>query len=329
MTMKILVVGGAGYIGSHTVSELLKKGYEVLVFDNLSSGHKEAVECPLVEGDLLNKKQIEKVFENQKIDGVVHFAALSAAGESMKEPGRYFENNLQGGVNLLEAMKKFGVNRIVFSSSCAIYGYPEKLPVNEEEDKKPVSVYGETKLMFEKILYWYDQLFGIKSVSLRYFNAAGASLDGSIGEDKRPLTNIIPVAMKVVLGQQEKFTLFGDDYPTPDGTCIRDYVHVLDLAEAHIKALDYLFKENESNQFNVGTGRGYSNKEVLEMIKRVTGVDFKIEVGSRRPGDPAAIFADNSKIKRILGWEPKYSGLETIIETAWNWHKNHPQGFAK
>ena len=329
MTMKILVVGGAGYIGSHTVSELLKKGYEVLVFDNLSSGHKEAVECPLVEGDLLNKKQIEKVFENQKIDGVVHFAALSAAGESMKEPGRYFENNLQGGINLLEAMKKFGVNRIVFSSSCAIYGYPEKLPVNEEEDKKPVSVYGETKLMFEKILYWYDQLFGIKSVSLRYFNAAGASLDGSIGEDKRPLTNIIPVAMKVVLGQQEKFTLFGDDYPTPDGTCIRDYVHVLDLAEAHIKALDYLFKENESNQFNVGTGRGYSNKEVLEMIKRVTGVDFKIEVGSRRPGDPAAIFADNSKIKRILGWEPKYSGLETIIETAWNWHKNHPQGFAK
>jgi len=329
MTMKILVVGGAGYIGSHTVSELLKKGYEVLVFDNLSSGHKEAVECPLVEGDLLNKKQIEKVFENQKIDGVVHFAALSAAGESMKEPGRYFENNLQGGVNLLEAMRKSGVNRIVFSSSCAIYGYPEKLPVNEEEDKKPVSVYGETKLMFEKILYWYDQLFGIKSVSLRYFNAAGASLDGSIGEDKRPLTNIIPVAMKVVLGQQEKFTLFGDDYPTPDGTCIRDYVHVLDLAEAHIKALDYLFKENESNQFNVGTGRGYSNKEVLEMIKRVTGVDFKIEVGSRRPGDPAAIFADNSKIKRILGWEPKYSGLETIIETAWNWHKNHPQGFAK
>jgi len=329
MTMKILVVGGAGYIGSHTVSELLKKGYEVLVFDNLSSGHKEAVECPLVEGDLLNKKQIEKVFENQKIDGVIHFAALSAAGESMKEPGRYFENNLQGGVNLLEAMRKSGVNRIVFSSSCAIYGYPEKLPVNEEEDKKPVSVYGETKLMFEKILYWYDQLFGIKSVSLRYFNAAGASLDGSIGEDKRPLTNIIPVAMKVVLGQQEKFTLFGDDYPTPDGTCIRDYVHVLDLAEAHIKALDYLFKENESNQFNVGTGRGYSNKEVLEMIKRVTGVDFKIEVGSRRPGDPAAIFADNSKIKRILGWEPKYSGLETIIETAWNWHKNHPQGFAK
>jgi len=327
--MKILVVGGAGYIGSHTVSELLKKGYEVLVFDNLSSGHKEAVECPLVEGDLLNKKQIEKVFENQKIDGVIHFAALSAAGESMKEPGRYFENNLQGGVNLLEAMRKSGVNRIVFSSSCAIYGYPEKLPVNEEEDKKPVSVYGETKLMFEKILYWYDQLFGIKSVSLRYFNAAGASLDGSIGEDKRPLTNIIPVAMKVVLGQQEKFTLFGDDYPTPDGTCIRDYVHVLDLAEAHIKALDYLFKENESNQFNVGTGRGYSNKEVLEMIKRVTGVDFKIEVGSRRPGDPAAIFADNSKIKRILGWEPKYSGLETIIETAWNWHKNHPQGFAK
>ncbi|MGB9637243.1 MAG: UDP-glucose 4-epimerase GalE [Microgenomates group bacterium] len=326
--MKILVTGGAGYIGSHTVRELVAQGYEVAVFDNLTSGHEESVKCPLTTGDLLNKEEIEAVFEKEKFDGVIHFAALSAAGESMKEPARYFENNLQGGVNLLEAMRKAQVNKIVFSSSCAIYGYPEKLPVDEEEAKKPVSVYGETKLMFEKILYWYDRLFGIKNVCLRYFNAAGASLEGDIGEDKRPLTNIIPVAMKVVLGQQEKFSLFGNDYPTPDGTCIRDYVHVLDLADAHIKAINYLAEKSESNYFNVGTGKGYSNKEVLSMISKITGVDFKIEVGPRRAGDPAAIYADNSKIKKVLGWEPKHSDLETIIKTAWNWHKTHPKGFA-
>ena len=326
--MKLLVSGGAGYIGSHTVRELLKQGYEVVVFDNLTSGHKESVNCPLVVGDLLNKGEIEAVFQKEKFAGVIHFAALSAAGDSMKEPARYFENNLQGGVNLLEAMRKAQVNKIVFSSSCAIYGYPEKLPVDEEETKKPVSVYGETKLMFEKILFWYDQLFGIKNVCLRYFNAAGASLEGDIGEDKRPLTNIIPVAMKVVLGQQDKFSLFGNDYPTPDGTCIRDYVHVLDLADAHIKAINYLVEKNESNFFNVGTGKGYSNKEVLEMIKKVTGIDFKIEVSPRRAGDPAAIYADNEKIKKVLGWEPRYSDLETIIKTAFSWHKTHPKGFA-
>lgn len=327
--MKVLVVGGAGYIGSHTVAALLEKNHKVVVFDNLSSGHKQAIKCPFIVGDLLNKEDINQAFQKDKFDGVIHFAALCAAGESMKEPGRYFEINLQGGVNLLEAMRKNGVNKIVFSSSCAIYGYPEKLPVDEEVEKKPVSVYGETKLMFEKILYWYDQLFGIKNVCLRYFNAAGASLDGSIGEDKFPLTNIIPVAMKTALGQQEKFTLFGDDYPTPDGTCIRDYIHVVDLADAHLKSLDYLIQGNPSNYFNVGTGKGYSNKEVLEMIKKVTGVDFKIEIGPRRPGDPVAIYADNTKIKNTLAWEPKYSDLKTIIETAWNWHKNHPHGFDK
>jgi len=247
----------------------------------------------------------------------------------MKEPARYFENNIQGGVNLLEAMRKNGVDKVVFSSTCAIYGYPDSLPVVEEESKKPVSVYGESKLMFENILKWYDQLFGIKNVCLRYFNACGASLDGSIGEDHDPETHIIPVAMQVALGQREKFTVFGEDYQTPDGTCIRDYIHVLDLASAHIKALEYLNEKKESNYFNVGTGRGYSNKEIIKTIKEVTGVNFEVEIGPRRPGDPDAIYADNTKIKKELGWEAKSSDLETIIKTSWEWHKNHPQGYGK
>lgn len=325
--MKILVTGGAGYIGSHTVSLLQEKGYEVVVFDNLVYGHKQAVSCPLVVGDLLNKKQINEVFEKNKLGGVIHFAAYALAGESMEKPGEYFKNNILGGLNLLEAMRIYKVDKIVFSSTCAIYGYPKRLPVTEGESKKPVSVYGESKLIFEKILGWYDKIFGIKNVCLRYFNACGASLDGSIGEDHNPETHIIPVAMKVALGQKEKFVVFGDNYHTPDGTCIRDYIHVLDLADSHIKALEYLFNQNESNYFNVGAGRGYSNKEIVEMIKKVTGVDFKVEIGPPRPGDPDAIWADNSKIRKVLGWKPKYSDLKTIIKTAWNWQKNHPKGF--
>lgn len=332
--MKILVTGGAGYIGSHTVAELLKQGHQVIVFDNLISGHKEAIKCPLVIGDLLHKEEIASAFEEENFEAVVHFAAFAAAGESMENPAKYFENNIQGGVNLLEAMRKFNVDKIVFSSTSAVYGFPDKLPVVEEESlpagrqgKKPVSVYGESKLMFEKILDWYDQIFKIKSVRLRYFNAAGASLDASIGEDKQPLTNIVPVLMNTALGKSEKFILFGDDYSTPDGTCIRDYVHVLDLASAHVKALKYLSLNNESNYFNMGTGKGYSNKEVLEMVKKVTEIDFKVEIGPRRSGDPDAVYADNAKIKKVLDWEPKYSDLETIIKTAWKWHKTHPQGF--
>jgi UDP-glucose 4-epimerase len=328
--MKLLITGGAGYIGSHTVRELQRQGgYEVVVFDNLAYGHKEAVkDCPLVVGDLLDQQEIEKVFEQNKFAGVIHFAAYALAGESMKEPAKYFKNNILGGLNLLEAMKNFGVKYIVFSSTCAIYGYPKKLPVGEEQEKKPVSVYGESKLAFEKILGWYDQIYGIKNVSLRYFNACGASLDGSIGEDHNPETHIIPVAMQAALGHREKFTIFGNDYNTPDRTCIRDYIQVIDLARAHLKALEYLFSGNKSNYFNVGTGKGYSNKEILEMIKKISGVNFPVEIGARRPGDPDAIYADNSKIKKILNWEPKYSDLKTIIKTAWNWHKSHPNGYA-
>jgi len=326
--MKILVTGGAGYIGSHTVGELQRQGFEIVVFDNLVYGHKESVPCPLFVGDLLNKSQINEVFEKNKFDGVIHFAAYALAGESMEKPAKYFENNILGGLNLLEAMKNFGVKYIVFSSTCAIYGYPQKLPVGEEEEKKPVSVYGESKLAFEKILNWYDQIYEIKNVCLRYFNACGASLDGSLGEDHHPETHIIPVAMQVVLGQKEKFTIFGDDYQTSDGTCVRDYIHVLDLAYAHIKALEYLFAGGNSNYFNVGTGKGYSNKEIIEKIREVSGINFPVEIGPRRKGDPDAIYADNSKIKKILNWKPEYSDLETIIKTAWNWHKNHPCGFA-
>lgn len=324
---KILVTGGAGYIGSHTVFELLKQNYEIIIFDNLIYGHKQALKCPLIKGDLLNSEEINQAFEKEKFDGVIHFAAYALAGESMEQPAKYFQNNIQGGLNLLEAMKVHQVSHFVFSSTCAIYGYPDKLPVSEEESKKPVSVYGESKLMFETILGWYDRLYGIKNICLRYFNACGASLDGLIGEDHRPETHLIPVAMKSVLGQQENFLLFGDDYPTPDGTCVRDYIHVLDLASAHIKALEYLFKAKKSNYFNVGTGQGYSNYQIIEMIKRVTEVDFKVEIIQRREGDPAAIYADNRKIKKVLGWKPKYSDLKTVIETAWLWHKTHQRGF--
>lgn len=325
--MKILVTGGAGYIGSHTVAELLKAGHDIVVFDNLVYGHKESIKCPLVVGDLLHKEEIAAVFDKEQFDGVIHFAGYSLVGESMQVPAKYFENNLLGGANLLEAMKNHGVNKIVFSSSCSQYGFPEKLPVVEEESKKPLSVYGETKLMFEKILSWYDNLFGIKNVCLRYFNACGASLDGSIGEDHKPETHLIPLVMQTALGQRDKQIIFGDDYKTPDGTNIRDYIHVLDLASAHIKALEYLAKGNPSDYFNLGTGTGYSVKEIISTIKSVSGVDFKVEIGPRRLGDPDAIFADNTKIKKVLKWEQKYSDLETIIKSAWNWHKTHPRGY--
>lgn len=245
----------------------------------------------------------------------------------MLEPAKYLENNIQGGLNLLEAMRKNKVNKIVFSSTCAIYGYPKKLPATEEEEKKPVSVYGESKLVFERVLAWYDRLFEIKNVCLRYFNASGASLDGSIGEDHQPETHIVPIALAVALGQKEKFILNGIDYKTPDGSCVRDYIHVLDLATAQLQAMDYLKTSGESNFFNVGTGWGYSNKEVLAMVKKVTGRDFKVEIGPRRAGDPAMIYADKTKIKKMLGWEAKYSDLETIIRTAWRWHNHHPGGY--
>lgn len=322
---KILVTGGAGYIGSHTVKVLQDQGYEPVVFDNLVNGHRESINCKFIEGDLLEKDDIINTFKNHTFDGVIHFAAYAAAGESMQIPSKYFENNIMGGINLLEAMKESNVKTLVFSSTCAIYGFPERLPVTESESKKPVSVYGESKLMFEKVLEWYDKLFSIKSICLRYFNASGAALDGSNGELHDPETHLIPVAIEAALGKREKFMMFGNDYNTTDGTCVRDYIHVLDLASVHIKALEYLFAGHSSDAFNVGTGHGYSNKEILDMVKDVSGKDFEVEIGPRREGDPDAIYADNSKVKEVLGWEPQYSDLKTIVESAWKWHSKRIQ----
>lgn len=326
--MKILVTGGAGYIGSLTVKLLQEKDHDVVVFDNLVYGHKEAVFVPLVQGDLAeDKKTLEKVFQDHNFEAVIHFAAYALSGESMQNPYKYFYYNLNGGLNLLEAMVKHTVKHIVFSSSCTVYGNVQKLPVSEEAPINIVNVYGETKYTFEKMLDWYDKIFGLKSARPRYFNASGAALDGSLGEDHDPETHIIPNAIKAALGQTPYFSLYGDDYPTKDGTPIRDYIHVLDLADVHIKALDYLMSGGESDYFNVGVGRGYSNKEVVEMVKKVTEKDFEVRVLPRRLGDADVIYADNTKAKKILGWQPQYSDLETIVKTAYLWHSTHPSGY--
>lgn len=318
---KILVTGGAGYIGSITVKRLEKEGYEIVVYDNLVYGHKEAVSSKLVVGDLTDKNFLFKSLDGEDFDGVVHFAAYALAGDSMSNPYKYFFNNTIGGLNLLEFMRYKKIPHIIFSSTCAIYGYPQKLPVDENEEKKPESVYGESKLMFERILGWYDKIYGIKHINLRYFNASGAALDRSIGENHNPETHIIPIAINTALKKKDYFELYGEDYPTPDGTCIRDYIHVEDLAIAHIQALNILKGTNKSDSFNLGTGNGYSNKQILDMVKKITGSDFKVVVKNRREGDPAAIYADNKKAKNELGFNPKYSDLETIVKTAWEWHR--------
>lgn len=317
--MRILVTGGAGYIGSTTVNYLIKQGHDVVVFDNLVYGHKESISCPLIVGNLEDKEFLFNSFKNQKFDGVIHFAAYALAGESMQNPYKYFNSNLLGGLNLLELMCELGIKNIIFSSSCSIYGAPEKLPVTENESKKPESVYGESKLMFEKILYWYDKVKEIKHINLRYFNAAGAALDGSSGEDHDPESHIIPNAIKAALNGTP-FTLFGDDYETPDGSCIRDYIHIEDLAAAHLQALEKLIQTGQSDSYNLGKGKGYSNLEVIEMIKKVSGLDIQVEKKPRRFGDPPVIFADNTKAVQEIGFDPKNSDLETIVSSAWKWH---------
>jgi UDP-glucose 4-epimerase len=319
--MKILVTGGAGYIGSITNWLLGKQGFETVIFDNLSCGHKEAVgDTPLVVGDLANKTDITALFEQHQFDAVIHFAALALAGESMERPADYYLNNIIGGVNLLEAMKMAGCKHIVFSSTCALYGTPQQLPVTELAPIHPESVYASSKRMVEEILAWYGKLYDIRYTNLRYFNAAGALLDGSLGEDHHPETHLIPIALSVAAGKQNELSINGDDYDTTDGTCIRDYIHVLDLADAHIKALEYLKKGGPSDSFNLGVGKGYSNKEVIQTVESVVGKEIPKKIVARRLGDPAAIWADNTKAKKILGWEPKHSDLKTIVESAWRWH---------
>lgn len=326
--MTILVTGGAGYIGSITNDLLLLKGFQTIVFDNLHTGHKAAIgKSRFVQGDLTDYKGLEALFGQEKIDAVVHFAALTLPSESMEKPDDYYLNNVMGGVNLLEAMKAHKCRQIVFSSTCSVYGTPTKLPVSEAAKVQPESVYGSSKKMFEEILGWYEKLYGIKSVILRYFNASGAKLDGTLGESHNPETHIIPIALEVALGKRPEFQIYGKDYDTPDGTCIRDYIHVLDLAEAHISALSYLQNQNKSNLFNLGVGRGYSNMEVLTTVETVTGKKLNKKFTDRRPGDPAMVYADNTKAKQELGWIPKYSDLETIVKSAWKWHLTHPNGF--
>ena len=321
--MAILVCGGAGYIGSHTNKELNLRGYETVVFDNLIYGHREAVKWGLfVKGDLANIEDIEKVFASHKIDAVIHFAAFAYVGESVTEPQKYYFNNVSNTLNLLSVMKKYGCNKIIFSSTCATYGEPEKTPITEDMPQNPINPYGATKLMVERILRDYRAAYGLDFAVLRYFNAAGCDPDGEIGESHDPETHIIPLVLDAASGKREDIKVFGTDFPTNDGSCIRDYIHVTDLADAHIRALEYLNRGGESDFFNLGNARGTSVLEVVKSVKRVTGRDFKVTLTGRREGDPAILVGSPEKASRILGWTPKYPDIDTIVSHAWNWHEN-------
>lgn len=328
--MAILVTGGAGYIGSHTVAALLERGEEVVVLDNLQTGHRGALlGGKLYEGDLRDKELLAKCFAENDIDAVIHFAANSLVGESMQKPVKYYDNNVYGTLCLLEAMDAADVRRIVFSSTAATYGEPERVPIQESDRTQPTNVYGETKLMMERMMSWFDQVLGIKYVALRYFNAAGAHDSGKIGEDHRPESHLVPLVLQTALKQRESIAVFGDDYPTEDGTCIRDYIHVSDLADAHLLAVDYLRKGESSNVFNLGIGTGFSVKEVIETAKKVTGLDIPVVMQPRRAGDPAVLVASSQKAREVLGWNPKREKLEEIIQSAWNWHQSRPNGYGE
>lgn len=328
--MAILVCGGAGYIGSHMVAALLEKGEEVVILDNFQKGHRDAVlGGKLYEGDLRDRAILDKVFTENNIDAVIDFAADSLVGESVVEPLKYFENNVGGTLSLLRAMKDYGVKNIVFSSTAATYGEPESIPILESDKTFPTNPYGESKLAVEKVLKWCDNAYGIKYTALRYFNAAGAHESGKIGEDHKPESHLIPLILETALGKREKIMIFGDDYKTEDGTCVRDYIHVMDLASAHLLAVDRLRKGGESRIYNLGNGTGFSVKEVIEVARKVTGREIKAEVAPRRAGDPAVLIASSQKAVEELGWKPKFNSLETIVETAWNWHVNHPTGYEK
>ncbi|MFZ5650690.1 MAG: UDP-glucose 4-epimerase GalE [Bacillota bacterium] len=327
--MLILVCGGAGYIGSHVVRQLQKAGFEALVLDNLAKGHKEAIgDVPFVEADITCSGDLEKVFSDYRVDAVMHFAAHSLVGESVARPGMYYHNNVAGTLNLLTAMLQAGVKRIIFSSTAAVYGEPLEIPIPEDHPANPTNPYGATKLTVEGMLRWFDNAHGLKYISLRYFNAAGADPAGDMGEDHSPETHLIPLVLKAALGVLPEVRVFGTDYPTPDGTCVRDYIHVTDLAEAHILALKSLMEGSRSDIFNLGNGSGFSVLEVIRAAGAVTGGAVNTVYGERRPGDHAFLVASAEKAKRELGWNPVYNHLETIISTAWNWHKNHPAGFA-
>ncbi|PMC37537.1 UDP-glucose 4-epimerase GalE [Bacillus sp. UMB0899] len=329
--MAVLVCGGAGYIGSHTVSELLDRNEEVVVVDNLQKGHLPAVleGAKLYKGDLRDEAFLKSVFQENEIEAVIHFAADSLVGESVEKPLQYYENNVYGTMCLLKVMTEFNVKKIVFSSTAATYGEAENIPIVETDPTVPTNPYGETKLAVEKMLKWSEQAYGLKYVVLRYFNVAGAHMKGKLGEDHDPETHLIPIILQVALGDREKIMIFGDDYKTEDGTCIRDYIHVTDLADAHILAIEKLRKENTSATYNLGNGNGFSVKEVIETARKVTGHPIPAEVAPRRAGDPAVLIASSEKAIKELGWKPKYADLHTMIESAWNWFQKNPKGYQK
>lgn len=327
--MSILVTGGAGYIGSHAVYQLIDQGLDVVIVDNLQTGHRGAIhpKAKFYEGDLRDRDFMREVFRKESIEGVIHFAANSLVGESMEKPLQYYDNNVYGTQILLESMIDAGVKYIVFSSTAATYGEPEAVPITEEMPTVPTNTYGETKLAMENMMKWCEQAHGIRFVSLRYFNVAGARSTGEIGEDHNPETHLIPVVLETALGKREKITIFGDDYPTKDGTCIRDYIHVEDLIDAHILALNYLKNGGPSDIFNLGSSQGFSVKEIVEMAREVTGKEIRAEIGPRRAGDPSILIASSEKAKKILGWTPSRTNIEQIIKDAWNWHSTHPNGY--
>lgn len=327
--MTILVLGGAGYIGSHTVYELIDNGEDVVIIDNLQTGHKEAIhpKARFYKGDIRDREFLDDVFKKEKIDAVIHFAACSLVGESMAKPLKYYDNNLCGTKILLDSMVANGIDKIVFSSTAATYGEPEKVPILETDRTEPTNTYGETKLSMEKMFKWVGKAHGIRYVSLRYFNACGAHISGQIGEDHNPESHLIPLILQVPNGKREYISIFGDDYDTKDGTCVRDYIHVTDLAQAHILAVKYLQAGNESNIFNLGNGVGFTVKEVIDTARKVTSHPIPAKITPRRAGDPAQLIASSEKAKETLGWKPEHNSLEEIISTAWNWHKNHPNGF--
>jgi len=324
LTKKVLVAGGAGYIGSHACKALAQAGFTPIVFDNLSTGHDWAVKWgPLFEGDLLDPDSLDRAFAEHQPDAVMHFAAASYVGESVENPEKYYRNNVHGTLNLLSAMLKADCKKIVFSSTCAIYGEPEGKPLSEDLPKAPVNPYGRSKMTVEGMLEDFDHAYGLKFVALRYFNASGADPDGQIGEDHDPETHLIPIAIEAALGRREGMKIFGDDYATPDGTCVRDYVHVTDLADAHVLATQRLLDGGDSDAFNLGNGTGASVREIIEAVKAVSGRNFPVSMAPRRPGDPAALVAVTDKTTAHLGWAPKLSGVREIVETAWNWHRKH------
>lgn len=325
--MRVLLTGGAGYVGSHAGRVLRQAGHEVWIYDNLSYGHRSAVPADrLVVGDLMEREKLAATFRDRRIDAVMHFAAFCYVGESVTEPAKYYQNNIVGTLSLLDAMRDAGVQRIVFSSTCATYGEPETVPITEAEKQHPINPYGFTKLAIERALADYARAYGIGYAALRYFNASGAAADGSIGEDHDPETHLIPLVLQVALGQRAEVLVFGDDYPTPDGTCIRDYIHVDDLAAAHLAALERLAPGVEL-KLNLGTGAGASVREVIEACRRVTGHAIPERIVARRPGDPPMLVADASLARRLLAWEPQYVGIEPIVASAWKWHQAHPQGY--